>query len=138
MSSHGLALLVFALLWGMIAFAVAIDAGRRGRSGGVWGVVTFLGGIFGLAVYGIVLLTTDDPGDDDSGTDTDGVRICPECGEHHDDAPNFCGECGAELGPEDDHVEARILKTGSRRYCGNCKSRIGRDADACPECPAVF
>ena len=55
MSSHAL-LLVVALCWITVAAAVGIHASGRGRSGFVWGLVTFLLGIFGIVVYLLALL----------------------------------------------------------------------------------
>ncbi|MDX1748394.1 MAG: zinc ribbon domain-containing protein [Halobacteriales archaeon] len=133
------AALVF--VWGAIAFAVAIDASRRGRHAGLWAVLTLFTGLFGAVLYGLVVLTTSDQPDDGTsqeGTEPETVRICPACASEHDDSPNYCDECGAELGPGDEHPVGRRLATGSRRYCSNCKSEIGREANACPNCGAVF
>jgi len=141
MSGHVVAFVLVAFVWGMVAFAIAIDASRRGRHGGVWGLVTFLTGLFGAVVYGLVVLTTNDPSDDGAsadGTEPELVRICPTCSSECGASQSYCGECGTELGPEDEHPVGRRLKTGSRRYCSNCKSRVGRKADSCPNCGAVF
>jgi len=141
MSSHGVLFAIFAVVWGMVAFAVSIDASRRDRNGGFWALLTFLTGLFGAILYGLVVLTTNDPtGDRESSDERDSelVRICPTCSSKYDTAQNYCGECGAELGPEDESPVGRRLKTGSKRYCSNCKSEVGRTASACPNCGAVF
>lgn len=140
MSSHGLALLIVAVLWAMVAFVVALDASRRGRHAGLWGLLTFLAGIFGAVLYVVVVVATEDPGDgaDGDGGDPATVRLCPECSARHDGSPDYCADCGAELRPDDERPVGRLLRSGSRRYCGNCKSRVHRDADACPDCEAVF
>ncbi|MFB6207679.1 MAG: zinc ribbon domain-containing protein [Haloglomus sp.] len=132
---------MIAFVWGMLAFAVGIDASRRGRHGGFWAVVIFLTGLFGAVIYGLVVLTTTDPGDDghsDDETDPELVRVCPTCASESDTSQNYCGECGAELGPENEHSVGRRLKTGSKRYCSNCKAEVGREANACPSCGTVF
>jgi len=140
MSSHVALFAMVAFVWGMVAFAVAIDASRRGRHGGVWAVVTFLTGLFGAILYGLVVVTTSDPKDEESDNETEAglVRVCPTCSSQFDASQNYCGECGAELGPEDESPVGRRLKTGSKRYCSNCKSEVGRTANACPSCGAVF
>lgn len=137
-------LVLVAFVWAMVAFAVAIDASRRGRHGGFWAILTFVTGLFGAIVYGLVVLVTDDPLDEEAAAEpkpepeSERVRVCPTCSSKHDDAQNYCGECGAELGPEDERPVGRRLRTGSRRYCSNCKSEIGREAGTCPSCGAVF
>jgi hypothetical protein len=134
-------LALVAFVWGMIAFAVAIDASRRGRHVGLWATLTFLTGLFGAVLYGLVVLTTSDPPDDgasENGTDPETVRVCPACSSAHDDAANYCDECGAELGPGDERPVGRRLPTGSKRYCSNCKSEVGPEATTCSSCGAVF
>lgn len=141
MSGHVVAFALIAFIWGMVAFAIAIDASRRGRHGGVWGLVTFLTGLFGAIVYGLVVLTTSDPSDgraSEDETEPEMVGICPTCSSECDASQSYCGECGAELGPGDKRPVGRRLKTGSKRYCSNCKSRVGLKTNSCPSCGAVF
>ncbi len=138
MSSH---LILIALLWAAVAFAVSIDASRRGRHGGFWAAVTFFTGLFGAILYVLVVVTTSDPADGETsedGTEPEMVRVCPICSSKHDNSQNHCDECGAELGPEDEYPVGRQLMTGSRRYCSNCHSEVDRKATACPNCSAVF
>ena len=138
MSSHAL-LLVVALFWITVAVAVGIHASSRGRSGFVWGLVTFLLGIVGVVVYLLALLITDDPPHEEDGDDDpDRFRRCPACATDHDGEPNYCAECGEPLDADDDVVAARILRSGSRGYCSNCKSQVALDADGCSDCGAVF
>ncbi|MDT3436087.1 zinc ribbon domain-containing protein [Haloarcula sp. 1CSR25-25] len=130
-----------AFVWAMVAFAVGLDASGRDRNGGFWAVLTLLTGLFGAVLYGLVVLTTNDPTDDresDDERDSGLVRVCPACSSKCDTAQNYCGECGAELGPEDESPVGRRLKTGSKRYCSNCKSEVNHTASACPSCGAVF
>ena len=137
-SSHAL-LLVVALCWITVAAAVGIHASGRGRSGFVWGLVTFLLGIFGVVVYLLALLLTDDPPTDADGNDApDRFRRCPECATRHDGTPNYCAECGEPLDEGNDVVDARLLRSGSRGYCSNCKAQIDLDADGRPDCGAAF
>jgi hypothetical protein len=137
-SSHAL-LFVVALFWITVAAAVGIHASGRGRSGFVWGFVTFILGIFGVVVYLLTLLITDDPPDDADGDDgPDRFRRCPECATRHDGTPNYCAECGEPLDERHDVVDARLLRSGSRGYCSNCKTQVDLDADGCPACGAVF
>ena len=133
-----MALVLF--VWGAVAFAVAIDASRRGRHGGLWAALALFTGLFGAILYGLVVLTTSDPSGGGSAPEREPgtVRVCPACSSEHDDAPNYCEECGAELGPEDEHPVGRRLATGSRRYCSNCRSEVGRERETCPNCSAVF
>ena len=141
MSSHVVLFAIFAFVWAMVAFAIAIDASRRGRDGRFWAVLTFFTGLFGAVLYGLVALTTSDPTDDrESADETDSglVRVCPNCSARCAAAQGYCDECGAELGPEDESPVGRRLKTGSRRFCSNCKSEVGRTASTCPSCGAVF
>lgn len=136
MSGHVVSFVMVAFVWGMVAFAIGIDAGRRRRHSGFWAVLTFLTGLFGAIIYGLVVLTTSDPADDER--DSELVRVCPTCSSRYDASQSYCGECGAELGAEDEHPVGRRLKTGSKRYCSNCKSEVGRTANACPSCGAVL
>jgi DNA-directed RNA polymerase subunit RPC12/RpoP len=133
-------LVLVAFVWVMVAFAVAIDASRRGLHGGFWAALTLCTGLFGAVVYGLVVLATDDPPDDGAAAETEveRVRVCPTCSSKHDDSRNCCDECGTELGPEDERPVGRRLETGSRRYCSNCRSQIGREASTYPSCGAVF
>lgn len=135
-------LFLVAFVWGAVAFAVSIDASGRGRHAGFWAVLTLLTGLFGAILYGLVVLTTDDGPGDVSGPEAEPepetVRVCPDCSSEHGDAPDHCEECGAELGPGDDHPVGRRLMTGSRRYCSNCRSEVDVGANACPSCGAVF
>ena len=134
------ALLFVVLVWGFFAFAVAMDAARRGHHAEFWLVTTFLTGVFGAAAYAVVVLTTDGGTDDEPGDEpsSETVRVCPSCSSIQGGSQHYCGECGAELGPGDEHPLARRFETGSRWYCGNCSSRVDRDADSCPGCGAVF
>lgn len=134
-SSHVLAFVVL-LFWIAIAVAVGIHANDRGRSGFLWGIVTGLTGLLGLLIYALVLGNAADQVDDSD--DTERIRRCPECSANHDDAPNFCAECGEPLDEDDDVVVARLLRSGSRGYCSNCKTQVDLDADDCPNCGAVL
>ncbi|GCF14416.1 hypothetical protein Harman_23510 [Haloarcula mannanilytica] len=141
MSSHVVLFAIFAFVWALVAFAIGIDASRRDRHGGFWAVVTFLTGLFGPVLYGLVVLTTSDPtdgGESDDEPDSGLVRVCPTCSSKCDPAKHYCGECGDELGPEDESPVGRRLKTGSKRYCSNCKSEVDHTANTCPSCGAVF
>ncbi|MEF8863540.1 MAG: zinc ribbon domain-containing protein [Haloarculaceae archaeon] len=86
------------------------------------------------------MLTTSDGTEDGSGPEAgpETVHVCPACSSEQDDSSDHCEECGAELGPGDDHPVGRRLMTGSSRYCSNCKSEVDREANACPSCGAVF
>lgn len=141
MSSHLGLLVLVTFVWGLIAFAVAIDASRRGHHGGFWAVLTLFTGLFGAVLYVLVALTTGAPSDEGASeeeTEPETVRICPTCSSECEGSQSYCDECGAELGPGDEHTVGRRLKAGSRRYCSNCKSEIERGASACPSCGAVF
>lgn len=133
--------ILLAFIWGMVAFAVAIDASRRGRHAGFWAVLTFLTGLFGAILYGLVILTTKDPtggGGSEDNAEPEMIRVCPTCSSECDISQDYCDECGDELGPDDEYPVGRRLKTGSKRYCSNCKSKINRKANRCPSCGAVF
>ena len=131
-------LVLVLFVWGMVAFAVAIDASRRGHHGGFWAVLTLFTGPFGALLYGLVALVTNGRPDDGPEPEPEPIRVCPACSSEHDDSSNYCGECGAELGSEHERPVGRRLMTGSRRYCSNCRSEVGREADTCPSCGAVF
>ena len=131
-------LVLVLFVWGMVAFAVVIDASRRGHHGGLWAVLTLFTGPFGALLYGLVALVTDGRPDDGAEPEPETVRVCPACSSEHGDSPDCCEECGAELGPGDDHPVGRRLMAGSRRYCSNCRSQVGHETDACPRCGAVF
>jgi len=134
-------LVLVAFVWGMIAFAVAIDAVRRDVHSGFWAGLTFLTGVFGGALYGLVVLTTGAQSDEEAFEDETGpeiVRVCPDCSSRNGGSQNYCGECGVELGPEDEHPLGRRLETGSRWYCSNCKSRVGREENTCSSCGALL
>jgi len=133
-SSH--VVVFFAILfWTALAVGVGIHAMDRGRSGFLWGLLTFFTGLVGLLVYAVVVGTAADTVDDD---DAERVRRCPECSASHEGSPNYCADCGEPLDEDDDVVRARVLRSGSRGYCSNCKSQVGLDADDCTNCGAVF
>lgn len=135
MSSHALLLTIAGFAWVVIATGVGVHAMNRGRSGFLWGLLTFFTGVLGLLAYALVAGTAANEVTDD---DADRYRRCPACATRHDGEPNYCAECGESLDETDDVVTARLLRSGSRRYCSNCKSRVDRDADTCPDCGAVF
>lgn len=135
MSSHGLALVVALLVWTALSVAVGIHAMDRDRSGFLWGLLTFFTGLIGLLIYAVVAGSAADTVDDD---EPERRRRCPACATSHDGTPNYCGECGEPLDETDDVVAARILRSGSRGYCSNCKSRVALDADRCSDCGAMF
>lgn len=133
--------ILLAFVWGMVAFAVAIDASRREQHAGFWAILTFFTGVFGAILYGLVILTTSDPTDDagaEENIESEMVRVCPTCSSEYDVSHDYCDECGGELGPDDEFPVARRLKTGSKRYCSNCKSKVDRKTNRCPSCDAVF
>jgi DNA-directed RNA polymerase subunit RPC12/RpoP len=139
-SGHEFLLLVAGLFWLSVAIAVAIDATRRGRQGGVWGITTFLLGPIGVALYVLAVLGAM-AGSASSRTEEDGssrYRVCPECGAEHAGTPDRCSACGERFGPGDEPPSARLIRSGSRAYCGNCRSRVGLDSERCPDCGSVF
>jgi len=139
MSSHALAV---AILWIAVALGVSFHATATDRGGVLWGVLTLFTGVFGLFGYAIAVAVGGGGDGDGSGSDgpdrSEVVRICPECSAEHDGTPNYCGECGEALSEDDDWVFARVLRTGSDGYCSHCKSKIGLDAETCPDCGALF
>lgn len=135
MSSHVL-VVVSLLFWVALSVAVGIHANDRGRSGFLWAIVTLLTGLVGLLVYALVLGHAADQVNEED--DAERFRRCPACSTRHEGTPNFCGECGEPLDEDDDVVAARLLRSGSRGYCSNCKSQIALDADSCPNCGAVL
>jgi NADH:ubiquinone oxidoreductase subunit 6 (subunit J) len=70
-----------AFVWGLFAFAVAMDAARRGHHARFWLVLTFVTGVFGLAAYVVVVLTSGNESDapDDEAEVRETVRVCPDC-----------------------------------------------------------
>lgn len=133
MSNH--ALLLFGLLLGIgLTVAVGIDAHNRGRSGFVWGLLTFFTGLLGAFIYALVVLTDD--GTDRA--DVDEVRRCSNCSATHPGSPDYCSECGEPLGSDDDTPVATVLRSGSQGYCSNCKARVNFDAETCSDCGATF
>jgi len=134
MAGEVLAVVVL-LFWTALAVGVGIHAMDRGRSGFLWGLLTFFTGLVGLLIYAVVAGTAADTVDDD---DPDRFRRCPACSTRHEGEPNYCSECGDPLDEDDDVVVARILRSGSRGYCSSCKSQVDLGADDCTNCGAVF
>lgn len=133
MSSH--ALLAVGLLLGVVlTVAVGVDAHNRGRSGFLWGLLTFVTGLVGAFFYALVVLTGDGATDDDPDT----VRYCAACEAAHTGTPQFCSDCGESLGTDDDRAVASVLRSGADGYCSNCKSKVGLDAETCSNCGAVL
>lgn len=128
MSAH---LVLFAVVWILIAIGVGIDAGNRDRSGFFWFLVTFFLGLFGVVIY---LLVIRDTGDDEP----EDLRVCPNCSTGHAGSPNFCSNCGEPLEPEDETGAARIIRSGSDAYCSECLSRVALDDNVCPDCGRAF
>jgi hypothetical protein len=129
MSSHA-ALLIWLLLGLVLTVAVGVDAHNRGRSGFLWGLLTFFTGIVGAFVYVLVLLSGDDSEDPES------VRICPNCSATHSGTPEYCSDCGEALDRDDDAPTATVVRSGPRGYCSHCNTPVGLDAEACPGCGA--
>lgn len=140
MSGHGALLLAVGLFWLSVALAVGVDAARRGRQGGVWGVTAFLLGPFGILLYVLVILgTMAGAGSGSSDTETESIdRVSPACETGHTGTPDRCEECDELLEPEAEPRSARLIRSGSRGYCGNCKSRVALDSAVCPDCGAAF
>jgi hypothetical protein len=133
MSSHAL-LVLGILFWTGSAIAVGIHAFERDRFGFLWAALVLITGLVGLLIYAVVAGTAADKVDDDDAQ----RRHCPACGTDHEGSPNYCPECGEPLDDGDDVATARVLRSGSRGYCSNCKSRVALDAANCPDCSAVF
>lgn len=134
-------LLIIAVVWGMIAFAVAIDANRRGLHSGFWAVLTLFTGLFGAIAYGLVALIGDNQPTDntsDNKREPTVIRVCPECDSDCGETQQHCATCGEALSAENEVPLGRRLKTGSRRYCSNCNSEVDREASECRQCGAVF
>ena len=139
MSAH----LYFALfLWTVIAAGVGVHASRRGRSGVLWGVLTFFTGLIGVVVYLVVLVGELDDRDRDKerpGEGRDGsVVVCPNCDARHAGSPKHCSECGERIEEENERRTASIVRSGPRAYCGNCNARVEFGVDECPDCHSVF
>jgi RNA polymerase subunit RPABC4/transcription elongation factor Spt4 len=133
-SSHVLAVVAI-LFWTGLSVAVGVHAINRDRSGLLWGALTLVTGLVGLLIYAVVAGTA---ADEVGGGDPERRRRCPACSASHDDAPDYCPDCGEPLDEGDDVVVARLLRSGSRGYCSNCKERVDLAADDCPNCGAVF
>lgn len=134
-------LLIIALVWGMFAFAVAIDANRRGFHSGFWAVLTLFTGVFGAITYGLVALIGDNKPKDKSSTEQREptvIRVCPDCDSDCDTTQEYCDTCGEALSSKNEVTLGRRLKTGSRRYCSHCRSEVNREAPECRQCGAVF
>lgn len=139
-SGHEFLLLVVGLFWLSVALTVAIDATRRWRRGDVWGITALLLGPIGLVLYVLAVLGSmagAEDGEGDTGRQpTD--RVCPECGTEHTGTRDRCDECDEPLGPDDEPRSARLLRSGSRGYCGNCRARVDLDSERCPNCGSLF
>lgn len=138
-SGHGFLLLV-GLIWLSVAVAAGSDAIRRGRQGGVWGITVFVLGPVGLLLYVLVVLGTiaQAGSGETTADDRTADRVCPSCAAGYVGTPDRCEECGEPLGPEDEPRSARLLRSGSRGYCEDCKSRVDLDSTVCPNCGAAF
>lgn len=124
---------VVAFLWVVAGVAVGVHAMDHDRSPFLWGILTLLTGLVGLAAYIVVIGTKyDDPNRDES------VTVCPNCSARHTEAPSYCSECGEPLETADETRRASVLRSGSKAYCGNCHSRIELGTDVCPKCESVF
>lgn len=135
MSSH--ALLVFSFLfWIALTVGVGVHAHNRGRSGFIWGLLTFLTGLIGAFIYALVVLTGD--GTHTEGKDPDFRRVCPNCSATHTGRPAYCSACGEALGSDDDKPTGSVLRSGSQVYCSNCKGKVGLDAETCRHCGALL
>lgn len=55
-----LLLIAFMFLWAVVAVFVYQHAEDNGHTGALWAIVTFLFGLFGLALYGIVHVVSND------------------------------------------------------------------------------
>ena len=130
MSAH---VLLIGFFWLVASVGVGVHAMDHDRSPFLWGTLTALTGLIGVAIYAVVIGTQlDDP---DRGTD---VVVCPGCSARHPDDPEFCSDCGEALEGEGSVQTASVLRSGSEAYCGNCHSRVELDADDCPSCGSVF
>lgn len=136
MAGHTVLILLGVLVWLTVSIAVAIDAIRRGRIGGVWGITVFLLGPIGLLIYVLVVLSAGASTDD---ADRDRrVRVCSNCGHRTEGGMDRCASCGEPLGPGDEPPSAGILQSGARSYCSNCHTRVEPDATLCPGCGSAL
>ncbi len=60
-----------------------------------------------------------------SGTDAEGVAVCPACGPRSESRAKFCSNCGR-----------RVSVSGVSRLCNTCGARAPDDARFCGECGA--
>jgi len=135
----GEAIIVALLLGIILGIGVGKHASARGRSGIAWGLLAFFTGLIGAIIYGLYALadSADAENEDGDGEDSDVRRVCPDCSTMHIGGPQYCSECGTELGPDDERPIASIRRSGSRGYCTNCNGKLDLDADLCQHCGAV-
>lgn len=76
----------------------------------------------------------------DAGSDSDGsgeaaTTDCPGCGSPIDGSPEFCPDCGTELGPDCPSCGATL--DGDESFCPDCGQELGAD-EACPGCGSTL
>lgn len=136
MAGHTVLILLSGLVWLTVSIAVAFDAIRRGRSGGVWGITVFLLGPIGLLLYVLVILTAMASVDEEAADQP--VRVCPNCGDRNEGEMDRCESCGEPLGPGDEPPSARVIQSGGRSYCSNCHTRVEPETTMCPGCRSAL
>jgi len=136
MAGHEVLILLSVLVWLTVSIAVAIDAIRRGRSGGVWGITVFLLGPIGLLLYVLVILTAMASVDGDD--EDQPVRVCPNCGGRNEGDVDRCESCGVRVTLGDEPPSARVIQSGARSYCSNCHTRIEPETTMCPGCRSAL
>lgn len=119
--------------WVLAAVGVGVHAMDHDRSPFLWGILTMLTGLIGVAIYAVVMGTQlDDPNREDD------VLVCPNCSARHPKEPKFCSECGEALKGEAAAPTASVLRSGAEAFCGNCHSQVEIDAEECPSCGSIF
>ena len=76
----------------ILAVAIGQDAEKRGMSGGLWGVMTFMLAIVAVPMYFLVRKPL--PGGSLAGA---GFRVCPKCNLANQASDRFCKDCGGPM-----------------------------------------
>jgi heme/copper-type cytochrome/quinol oxidase subunit 2 len=83
-------MLLWFIVWIIIAIWVYKDAESRGMNGALWLIVVIILGIIGLIIYLLVRAG-------EKGKKEEIKRICPQCGRVIKEDVKFCPYCGKEL-----------------------------------------
>jgi hypothetical protein len=117
-------LVIWFVLWIVIAVWVYRDAEERGMSGALWLIIVILTGLIGLIIYMVVR------------TDTPQYGYYPQQQQPYQPYPPYQQQPPPGQAPPPAATAPPAQPPGAARFCSNCGGTLPEGAAHCPNCGA--